>query len=83
MKAKLKKNILFLISTFALLFASCTDFNAGGDDSEKVDFGEGYGSIRISLDDNARTAYPLINNYDEWTWTLKGTTDSPSATDAN
>lgn len=83
MKAKLKKNILFLISTFALLFASCTDFNAGGDDSEKVDFGSGYGSIRISLDDNARTAYPLINNYDEWTWTLKGTTDSPSATDAN
>ena len=83
MKAKLKKNILFLISTFALLFASCTDFNAGGDDSEKVDFGSGYGSIRISLDDNARTAYPLINDYDEWTWTLKGTTDSPSATDAN
>ena len=83
MKAKLKKNILFLISTFALLFASCTDFNAGGDDSEKVDFGSGYGSIRISLDDNARTAYPLINNYDEWTWTLKGTIDSPSATDAN
>ena len=75
MKAKLKKNILFLISTFALLFASCSNFNTSDEsDVDNSNFGNGQGSIRISLGNNARTAYPILDTdeFDKWTWTIKG-----------
>ena len=85
MKAKLKKNILFLISTFALLFASCSDINTGDDgDYKKSEFGDGYGSIRISLGDNERTAYPILDSgNDKWTWTIKGRPSTSSNTSSN
>lgn len=65
-----KNLILILFSLIALLFASCG--NLAGGDEETYSAKNGEGSIRISLGDNARTAYPIIGNYDEWTWTLKG-----------
>lgn len=84
MKAKLKKNILFLISTFALLFASCSDINTGDDgDYKKSESGAGYGSIRISFNENERTAYPILDSgNDKWTWTIKGR-PSTSSNDAD
>lgn len=84
MKAKLKKNILFLISTFALLFASCSDINTGDDgDYKKSESGDGYGSIRISFNENERTAYPILDSgNDKWTWTIKGR-PSTSSNDAD
>ena len=84
MKAKLKKNILFLISTFALLFASCSDINTGDDgDYKKSELGDGYGSIRISFNENERTAYPILDSgNDKWTWTIKGR-PSTSSNDAD
>ena len=84
MKAKLKKNILFLISTFALLFASCSDINTGDDGNyKKSELGAGYGSIRISFNENERTAYPILDSgNDKWTWTIKGR-PSTSSNDAD
>lgn len=86
MKNLMNKSFLFVISIIALLSFSCSNINSGINNAgqeENVDFGEGYGAIHISLGDDSRTACPLINNYDEWTWILKGTTKNLTDTDPN
>ena len=71
----------FLISACVFAFASCSNLNTNDDDEnlsansssqkETGDFGEGYGAVRISIADSARTAYPLLSDYTNWDWTLQ------------
>ena len=59
MKNKLNKYFLVIITAFALLFSSCSDFF--GSDSKEDDVA----TIRISLGENARTALPSFEKPEE------------------
>ncbi|MBB5227293.1 hypothetical protein DYE50_01165 [Treponema ruminis] len=59
MKNKLNKYFLVIITAFALLFSSCSDFFGSDSKEDEV------ATIRISLDENARTALPSFEKTEE------------------
>ena len=59
MKNKLNKYFLVIITAFALLFSSCSDFFGSDSKEDEV------ATIRISLGENARTALPSFEKPEE------------------
>ena len=59
MKNKLNKYFLVIITAFALLFSSCSDFFGSDSKEDEV------ATIRISLGENARTAFPSFEKPEE------------------